>query len=267
MHAHGSNSQQAGDLSAVQPRNAIRASSWDDYSNRLRLIWTELVTLNTSVYVLEHIINFPDDVIAKGKGLFLTHVAALLFERSLLAVTKLATDKGQGPLTLPHFRDVVSSQYLREELRGRFHEALARCGFNRQTRSILKKVKEIRNKFVAHLSAEAILHARPDAFPKVSFEELRGLCSSLNGLFKLLCFGDDLRLLPVDYDPEAQRLNPDGPRPDVEHFLDLILRDSFFVSMPERLPSRAWEARRRAMSQERVDRLNALRRRCRLPEV
>ena len=252
-------------LAVKDPREIIKECAWEEYSRGLRLIWKELVRLNTSLYILQSMIDFPEDIIASGRGDFIEHVGNVLYECSLLVLAKLITDQGSDLHTLGQFRNLVLKEYLKEDYRKDFRLSLRLTRFDKNTATLEARVKNLRNGFVAHLP-RSLLDTQGDPLPTITFEELQELAQAVNAQFRVVCFNAEYKLLPLDYLPEVQAANPTMPPPDIQYILDLVMRDSFFVNMPERKP-RAWQHRRKAMTPEKLDLLNKYRRRFGLPEV
>jgi len=248
------------DLSRLDPKEVIKPRRWDEYEQGLRWIWAELVRLNTSQFILKRIGPFhnvlmfgPDD------GLFIPHVITALYDLCLLGVTKLATDKGKNRHTLPNFKNRVLREFMKDAYRQSFQQQLALVRFDKRTQELLDSARMIRNNFVAHLNAEALL--RPSQHPRIDpDQDLPVMCEALNSLFETLCFHHTYRLLPMAYDL------PDR-KPDVERILDLIAAESSFVNLPETRP-RVFQRRRKHMAEDgRLEIMNEYRRRLGLAEA
>ena len=253
-------------LADRDPRKVIKESAWEEYSRGLNLIWLELARLNTSLYILQCLIDFPEDIIGKGRGDFIEHVGNALYESSLLVLSKLITDQGRDLHTLSQFMNLVLKEYVREEFRADFQASLRTCRLDKPNAALKARVKILRDGFLVHLNSPRLLDPNGLPLPTVRFEELWKLTQAVNAQFRLVCFNSDYRLLPLDYDPVVRAANRRGPPPDIEYILDLVMRDSFFVNMPERKP-RAWKSRRKTMTPEKLEMLNRYRRRFDLPEV
>lgn len=252
-------------LADKDPKEIINESAWEEYSRGLRLIWIELARLNTSLYILRRLIDFPEDIIARGRGDFMEHIGSVLYESSLLVLSKLITDRGRDLHTLGQFRNLILKEYLKEDYRRDFQASLRLTSFDKTNATLVARVKNLRNGFVAHLP-RSLLDTQSDPLPTITFEELQELAQAVNAQFRVVCFNAEYKLLPLVYLPEVRAANPTMPPPDIEYILDLVMRDSFFVNMPERKP-RAWQHRRKAMTPEKLDLLNKYRRRFGLPEV
>ena len=120
--------QQEGTLAQRNPREVIRESAWDEYSRGLRLLWSELVRFNVSLFILRYLMNFPKDIIGPGQGIFLPHIGSSLYDNCLLVLTKLLTDKGPNAYTLNRFKNLVLNKYLKEDYRRELRDSIRALG-------------------------------------------------------------------------------------------------------------------------------------------
>jgi hypothetical protein len=252
---------------AVDPSEILEPSSLQHYEESLGLIWRELVRLNSCLFVLDKLLEFPSTLfLDPGRETFLTLAKLSLFESSLLIISKLVTDPGPDVLTIRRFKNRVREQ-IKEEYRKSFDHHLKENRFDEIVNTLPKKdeIKRIRDNFVAHLIVDKNLQPKISEDVKISFPQVDAICKNLNSLFDVLCFGVEHLMLPLDYSPRVQHPVGSDPRSDIEYILDLIVQDSHFFKMPEE--SQYWDIERKGLSSKEIDILNKYRRKFGKPEV
>ena len=252
-------------LNELDPSEILEPSSLETYEEALELIWQQLLRLNSNLFVLDKLLDFPGDLfLGPGKQTFLALAEINLFENSLLTISKLTTDTNKDSLSLPRFKNCVRKK-VRQKYLTAFCQLLRDNKFSKTTKTSWEKVKNIRNSFIAHLAVDENLQPKILGHPRVSFQEVKLVTTELNRLFDTLCFGHKRLTLPLDYDPSVQHPPGVDSRPDVEYILDLIAQDSYFFKMPEE--SQYWDIEKQKLSPEMIGILNKYRRKSGKPEV
>lgn len=247
-----------------KPSVVLADTSAQEQYARIRSVFSyELESLNTSVFLLEKIDDFPFDLFSKHpRPLFWSHVTDRLYEAAVVRIGKLVLPSRKGPSALRRFRtwlgENVNSQY-RDELKAR----LDKVHFDQKLRSLEARIKRLRNEVFAHLDWNIVLGVS-DLQGKdfVDLGELRRCCGLLCQLVDALSIGSRSFFLPVEYITT-------NTESDIDEILRLIAEASGVLRMPEDNPllwKTKWETRWRAdPSNLRI--LNEYRRLHDLPEI
>ncbi len=219
-----------------KPENVIKERRFQEYQRSLELIWWELVRLNSTVYVLEKLINFPVKIfVPKGKDLFLNLVHHNFIENSILIVSRIFTDNSADAHTIVWFKNKLRNEYLKDVYVNEFDEILKENRFSKNVNELSVKIHKIRSKLVAHLKREIVLSEITQDF-KISFKELKEVVSAIAILFRLICFNHDYHLYPVEWSPNLVHSGPLDKRPDIEEILDDFVLKNPILKLPEEKP-------------------------------
>lgn len=250
-------------LQEVQPAEVIESSWLEEYERSIDRIWQQLVRLNINLYILDKLLNFPFDLFSPmpGQRTFFSIVRANLFEFSILTAWKMVEDT----LTLRRFKNEIR-QHIRCKYKNSFDVALKETKFERQIKPLVKPLKTLRDKRIAHLDKDFNLSSQQIKEMRVSLSDLRVLRDALNQLFEVLCFGYQRHVLPIEYNPEVWHPPGVDARSDIERLLDNVARDSPLLNMPENEPDR-WPYFREGLPTDVLQVLNEYRRKFGLPEV
>lgn len=254
-------------LNQLDPSEILEPLSIQHYQDGLNLIWQELVRLNSSLFILRKLFDFPSDwILGPEKGTFLTLVKVSLFEHSLLTVSKLTTDTGKDLLLIRRFKNWVS-KHIKEEYKKSFYRSLKENDFDKIIKTLpnKEKVKDIRDNFIAHIIVDENLRPKITEDIEISLGEVNTICKQLNNLFAVLCFGGERLMVPIDYSPIVQHPVGSDPRSDIEYFLDLIVQDSALFKMPEESPY--WDIEKEHLNPEAINIINEYRKKFGLPEA
>ncbi len=251
------------DLREVKPVDAIESSWLEEYERRMNVLWWELVRLNSNLYILDKLLDFPFDLFLPmpDQSTFFNIVLWNLFEFSILTAWKLVEDT----LTLRSCKNEIR-QHMRSKFKSGFDAALKETKFERQIERLVEPVKTLGDKRIAHLDRDFNLSSQQVEEMRVSLSDLRVLRDALNQLFEVLCFGHERRVLPIEYHPEVVRPPGVDARSDIEKLLDNIARDSPLLNMPENEPDR-WSYFRQGLSGDVLQVLNEYRKKSGKPEV
>ena len=266
------------DFRSAKESDVLEGTQLQPYKSARDSLCPHLVYLNSSLYILRVLQEYPlDYILGADQKYFFWLTRFSLTQTSILTIAKLYDDSGRDVLTLTKFKDKILTDYLKAEYKEKFCCFLRQSKFTSEIEQIKKKVKHIRNTRIAHLipvnrttdssvqkDLKVSLSVQKDL--KVSLEEMEKICSSLNNLFQLLCFSNGYMLLFAPYHPGVKRPKGVDSKPDILYFLDLIAKDSFFVNMPETQGER-WHEYRERMGENALEVLNRLRKSSGLGEV
>jgi hypothetical protein len=74
-----------------------------EYQQHMNTFFLRLVELNSNIYIVEHVLAFPYDLLAEGRtdnGFFFPLLVKNAFDACILMIAKVATDQGSDTYTL-----------------------------------------------------------------------------------------------------------------------------------------------------------------------
>jgi hypothetical protein len=253
-------------LSALNYNEILKPSFLKPYEEALDIINLELFRLNSYLFILGKVINFPTDFLSPDRQSFFTLINIAFTESSLLIISKLITDEVNDALLIKRFKDNVC-QNVKEKYKEYFYSLLKENSFDNTIKRLKKQTKDIknvRNNIIAHLLVTPNLQLK-DYTNKFSWQKINQITDDINKLFKLLCFDCEHSLLPIDYDPKVQHPAGFDSRSDIEYFLDLIIQDSYLYKMPDE--SQYWNIEKEDLSPDILKIINEYRRKFGKSEV
>lgn len=251
------------DISKLQAEDLLRDGLLD-YKKGMDFFHLQLVDLNVNIFILDHVLSFPFHLFpGPGGSLFFWMVFENFFYASVLIITRVATDQGDDPFTLPRFKNKVRD-LIKPEYQADFDNRLRQARFDSNTRALLKKARNLRLERVAHTKQDIALNKTQGT--KVVFGEIKALRDQLNSLLDALSFNVQYVKLPPQYDPDVEHPRGTDTRPDIEVILDSIAERSPLLRMPEKDPM-SWRCQREHLSERDIQLLNKYRRKFGLPAV
>jgi len=252
------------DLSTLDVKEILREDSLPEYEKGMNFFYSQLVHLNTTIYILDQIIKFPFKLfVVPDKTIFFNVVIRNSFDAGILIVTRLATDQGNDLYTLIHFKSRVR-ELIKSELIDLFDERLRKYRFDKRIATLLTKVKKLRDERVGHAKQDVVLGVSEGA--QMDFSELKSLRDALNSLLQALSFNMYYMMLPVPYDPQVQHPVGSNHQTDIEEILDSIALNSAVLQMPEKNPTK-WTHWRTEFTDFEIGQINSYRRKFGLPEA
>jgi len=252
------------DISVLNAEEVLPQECVQDYRKGMEALYRQLVHLNTNIFILERIAEFPFSLfVTPGESIFLRMVFANFASASLLIITRIATDTDVDLLTLPQFKNWLR-QHVRDQYKDAFDARLKAVRFNKETIALLKRAKQVRDEQLAHLT-RATATGTSEA-SNIFLSELKSLRDALNSLMDALAFNVDHLLLPLEYSPRVSSARQARTKPDIERLLDCIAQRSALLNMPESNPEE-WNHQRKRLSSEEVAILNQYRKKFGLPEA
>lgn len=244
------------DLAELSAEDVLTEEGLSYYREGMAFFFSQIVELNTDLFFVEQVIDFPIELY------FLNRVVQNFLEVSLLRITKLLTDQGDGMYTLRRFKNEIA-RLARPE----FQRQLKRIKYDKDAEIILEKAKKLRNNRIAHHTEMFALKKYEELGEiRLEFVELQKLRDDLNNFYNALSFNVSNMLLPVPYDPMVVWPLQYDKRSDIEKILDSIAKDSTLLNLPETDPAR-WDRTKTSLSDDYIKRINTYRRKFGLKEV
>jgi hypothetical protein len=252
------------DFSKLKADVVLKKSSIDEYQKSIDFFYDQLVKLNTNIFIIKKIFEFPFDMFCSPYDkVFFSMVMWNFYENSILAITKLTTDQRRDVYTLPKFKNWVYKQveakYILE-----FKNWMKKSKFDLKIIRILKNAVDLRNKMIAHFNKHLLLGT--GKVKHLNIKELEELKDRLNSVLDTLSFNVEHEMLPFSYSKNVIWPKGVDHRPDIETILDSIAKNSDLLSMPERLPE-IWKYTKENYDEEGIKIINKYRKKFNLPEV
>jgi hypothetical protein len=247
----------------------VSEEAFAEFEHGKKWFYSELVRLNTTIYILVQLDQFPFTLFSKGENVFFNIVVWNFFETALLIVSRLMIDKS----TVRHpthcffdFQKRLEKDWIKPEYHLALNEYLRSARIDTFTREALSRTDAIRDKYIAHLTRDYILGVTH--LKGMDLSDLIELRDRANTLFEALTLRNDTEYLMVPLEYSSTVTWPVGtdPRPDIEQILDDLVKRSTLLNMPEDNPVR-WQFHREKLSEAELAQINHYRRKFELPEV
>ena len=239
----------------------------DLYEKGMAFFHSQLEEMNINLYLVEQIISFPPILIEEwlpDNFYFLIKFVDNALNMSILTINKLINDDAKDLYTMTAFQQNIRKELLKPEKRAYFEEILAnnRRG-KKQVRDIQRRVKEFRDKRLAHLTNDFFKQSFDKTMQqtRLDFLEIRDLSFYVNYMFFSYAFGRGYTLLPPCY----ANYQPDH-KTDIEAFLDGVAMNSKILNLPE-TDSERWKERKSTLTNEQLQEINRFRKKFNLGKV
>lgn len=242
-------------FSSLKTEDIIEENSLAEYNAGMNFFYSELVDLNTIIYLAEKIIEFPFEVFAHpDKTIFFSVTMSSFYNSAILIITRLATDKEGDLYTLLRFKNRVR-ELIKPEYKIEFDNNLKNFRFNSNLKQILERARHLRLNRIAHTTNQYVQGSLTLSRPNII--ELKELRDALNALLGGISFNTEHMMLPVPYDTRFVQRQEQEPT-DIEELLDSVAKNSYVLNMPETHPER-WRHRHLRMSEEKLQQINLYR--------
>lgn len=254
------------ELAERKPEELFEAPFAERYKRLHENLWFRISRVHGTLCTIEQLEQFPFDYLYGPMDMeFWRLITDNFIDIVILMLDGLVNDKGNDVHTILWFHDdIMRGPWLCKEKRELLQQTLKERKFDDSIEIIAKRVKEIRDNFIAHQLIDRQSGSPKEAIAGVSLKELRQLFDAVHSLFGALSFGSAYCTLSGDMIPGTIGGKP--TRTCLDKVLDAVLRDSFFVNQPE-LRKEWWFIDRQCMTAEKIQLMNDLRKRIGLPEA
>ena len=232
-------------LSDLEIEEVFNKEKADEYEKRFALIWDELVSAHSSMFILEKVRDFPLDLLFSPTHdqIFLPLVERNFSHQVGLIVANIFADKNKHSATFDTLVKWIKNNCLSEPSnRDRVLVCLEKISGSAETTSLKERCWKLRNKLLAHLDWRYALDPNKLAEIQITYDELRTLANEAEEVLQKLRVGGGVSILPFAYSPLVQRPVDMDPRTDIEKLLDLLASsDDSILIAPER-HSNYWES-------------------------
>ena len=252
------------DLSQFDANEVLQTEFVDEYDAGMKYFFSELVELNTILFIVAKIIEFPFDTFSSPHGnIFFTMVMKCFYNHVILQLSKLVTDTSSDFYSLRQFKNNIR-QAVRPEYCDKFDKLLREMQFNQKFSEFDELIRDLRNNVIAHVSKDYLFEGKK--FKRPNIKQIKNLRDILNQLLDVLSFNVDRLMLPIPYSKRIQRQNKITEKTDIDEILDCIAKNSVILNLPEKNPT-SWNYTKNGLSPSVLQQINEYRRKFGLPDV
>jgi len=241
-------------LDSIQPQEIIAQNWIDVYYKYIKILSAQIVELNTTLFALDKITNFPFELLQCDRS-FWSQFSIALVDQSILIIWRIAVDKSNEGLSISHLKNEIFKNLPNGEHRGLIAKKIEEGNYEKGLKILSKKIQAIRHKFISHFSLSFVEEPieKITEETSITLEELFYFRDVIEGYFQILCFGHDIKRLKYEY-VDGHIMQPIN----IEEVFDAIAKSSTIVNLPETNTNK-WKDFRQSISQEQVDILNEFR--------
>lgn len=252
----------------LSAKDVITPEYLKDYEDGMGFFYSELVTLNTNIFIINKIREFPFDLFCvPDDKIFFSMVANNFFEYSVIIISRLIKDSSSNSFTIRKFKNRIIKDYIKPEYREAFKDRIKNSKFEHAMNDILDRIQDLRNKRIAHTIEDYVKDTKN--IGRINFKELEKLRDSINSFFDSLSFNIKHMMVPVPYSEEVIHPKGSDSRSDIEKILDSIAKESAFLNAPEansKWPG-VWKEIRKRMSERELEIFNKYREKLGFPKI
>ena len=153
----------------IQAKDVLAETSLAEYEQGMSFFALYLTELNINLFIAERIFRFPLELLFGGgpdNAIFFGQVVRNALQMSVLRITKIVADVGDGLYTLRQFKNKVI-RMVKPEYQQAFRERLKGTWDESSVQDLLQRAKNLRNTRIAHFLSFQKLNG-------AEFEELYG---------------------------------------------------------------------------------------------
>jgi len=252
------------DIYDKKPEDVLKKEFFEQYKELYEDIWQRLTHVGTTIIILERIESFPfwDRFYSPQDNIFWTMVYTNFMYVAIILLHGLTKDNVSDTHTLVNFKNKILANLNEESMKAEYQKKLKTAKLDTSLNDIHDKITEMRHKIIAHRLFDKNDKNKLQSVKRVTLPEIRQVYNDIEKLFRVCSFGS--RYLTTYYIEGTC-----GGKPiekDIDHLLDLIVKDSYWLNEPERRPL-DWEALKKTKSSEEILELNQWRKKFGMPEV
>jgi len=215
-----------------QAENVLVEASLAEYKQGVSFFMAYLGELNVNLFIAERIFQFPLELLFGGgpdNAIFFGQVVRNALQMSVLCITKLVSDAGDGLYTLKQFKNKVL-RMVKPEYQRAFRKRLKVAWDDSSVQDLLQRARNLRNTRIAHFHRSFVQESFDSTMRQedLLFSEVKALCDKLNVMFQALAFGIHYGMLPYSYE---------AGHADIDDVLNRLAQTSDWVNMAERNPA------------------------------
>jgi len=247
-------------LSEKKPKDVIKSEFLEKYNELHKNICFRLSHINTTITILEKILESPLQYFQQSETIFWQTVCWNSVWLSVVLIHALINENGKNTHTLLRFKNDILLNWLEDSEKAEFRQILKEHKFDQTTKTIIEKIKQIRNEELAHRLFDGSDRNHLSNAGGIKASEIRRLYNDIENLFRACNFG-------IEYDITLYPTGTCGGKPiekDIDKLLDLIVKNSNWLNQPK-VMEEGWPDMRRDLSKEELRELNTWRAKFNLP--
>jgi len=246
----------------------INGDSIQQYESALDLLWHQAARMNSNMYILKKIAEFPFGLFAPPNPTCWALIADALYCNIIMIAWRILTDTGEDVLTLPKLKNEMLKKAKSEDSKSFIIDRLREANFDERVKSTRALIEQVRNEWLAHFQKDVVLaaHESQRGMPIISANRLISLSEATNDLITALSLDTGRAPIYLEYSGDVIKPAGTDPRSDIEKLLDLVAQDSALLRMPEE-QKEFWPTYRQGLSEEALATLNSYRRKFGLSEA
>jgi hypothetical protein len=248
------------DLNEKKPEDVLKPEFVQQYKELHKDIWHRLIQTNTTITIIERIQQFPfHHFYPPHENIFWTMVYWNFLYIATVFINAMVNDKSPDAHTLRRFKNNVH-KWLKDSEKTAYSHNLKKLKFDQTTKNILKKTADMRTRLLAHRLFDH--HGRLSKPHGITVSEIRLAYNAIEKIFLACSFGSEY--VTTFYSAGTCAGKP--IEKDIDHLLDLIVKDSFWLNRPERR-GKFWPTLRQYITPEYLQELNRFRKKFGLPSA
>lgn len=241
-----------------KPEDILNPKFLEKYKKLREDIWSRLSHINTTITILEIILQSPLQYFQKSETIFWQTVSWNFVWISEILIHAMVNDQSSDAHTLLRFKNDIL-KWLKDSEKAEFIQILKEHKFDQTTKTIMEKITQIRHKELAHREFKNNCFPNPNG---ITISEIRRAYNDIENLFHACSFG-------IEYDTTLYPTGTCGGKPiekDIDKLLDLIVKNSHWLNQPEFMKEHWPESRQEILEEELRD-LNTWRKKFCLPHA
>jgi len=219
-----------------KPEDIFGVEKAKEYEDIIDALWDNLVYANASIFVIDHVVAFPVELLLAERHRIFLQLVLRNFERSiLLTITNFFEEGDNRTLTFRNLKKWIKKN-RRAEVEPEMTVYISDLKPATDIADIRERAKRVRDNIIAHLNLQVAIDVPTRAKVGIDLRELRKLLDETTQLVDKLFFGHGRSMLYPEYMPGMKHPEGMDPRSDIEYFLDSLARDSAVLRMPEKRP-------------------------------
>lgn len=228
----------------------------ETYENERDALYRELIELNSTIFTLAKIENFPFSLFIPfyDDRIFWHITRNALIERVIMIAWRIIIDSDPKALTLRRFRDDIRKNSHSKGILI-LEETLKQLDFEQRMSELERKIIYARHNYLAHYNYKLNIDlTNPPMNLQLNLDDFKNIIEVVRELFDALCFTHRHSLWLWGYS-ENYRIQE---RTDIDKMLDLLAERSVWLKMPEVDPE-LWEENRAKLSEFQLKQFNLYR--------
>lgn len=245
-------------LNEARSEEVVRKSCLTQYQKDLSRLRDEITYLHSNVSLVTQLSDFDVEFFQAPKAI-IRYLANRLFTDSVLIVTRVWGDRSKGMFGLPKMAAWLIKSAVKDAHRDAVKEAIELATPKAELLESIDRMRGVRNARLAHVARNP---PEPKSATPVALSDVQSAAQGLAQYYGAMAFGVDTRFVLVQFN------RPTGAwyEGDLGYVLEQIALGSKWFEIPEKHPE-LWPKYRDQLDGERLDALNLIRQRRRLPPL